>query len=74
MCIRDRLKMLIAALDATAGTCLLGDINCDGQVTTTDITMITELWDTGYDRRVDLDHNGHIDIVDVMLAAWQWQA
>ncbi|MFZ2421317.1 MAG: M28 family peptidase [Anaerolineae bacterium] len=68
------LKMLIAALDATAGTCLLGDINCDGQVTTTDITMITELWDTGYDRRVDLDHNGHIDIVDVMLAAWQWQA
>ena len=68
------LKMLIAGLDATAGTCLLGDINCDGQVTTTDITMIAESWRVGYDQRIDLDHDGNIDIVDVMIAASQWQA
>ncbi len=68
------LKMLIAALDATAGTCLLGDINCDGLVTAADITMVAERWNGAYDRRMDLDHDGHIDIVDVMLAAAQWQA
>ena len=67
------LKMLIAALDATAGTCLLGDINCDGAVTAADITMVAERWNGAYDRRMDLDHDGHIDIVDVMLAAAQWQ-
>jgi Zn-dependent M28 family amino/carboxypeptidase len=67
------LKMLIAALDATAGTCLLGDINCDGTVTATDITTIAASWNGAYDRRLDLNHDGDIDIVDVMLAAAQWQ-
>jgi len=68
------LKMLIAALDATAGTCLLGDINCDGTVTASDIILVAGAWGGAYDRRLDLDHDGRIDIVDVMLAAAQWQA
>lgn len=68
------LKMLIAALDATAGTCRLGDVNCDGQVSAADIVMIADAWGGAYDRRLDLNHDSHIDVVDVMLAAAQWEA
>ena len=66
--------MLIAALDATAGTCRLGDVNCDGQVSAADIVMIADAWGGAYDRRLDLNHDSHIDVVDVMLAAAQWEA
>lgn len=68
------LKMLIAALDATAGTCRLGDVNCDGLVSAADIVMIADAWGGAYDRRLDLNHDSHIDVVDVMLAAAQWEA
>ncbi len=67
------LKMLIAALDATAGTCALADIDCDGSVTTLDVTIVAESWFLVHDPRVDLDHDGDVDIVDVMLVAALWQ-
>lgn len=67
------LKMLIAALDATAGTCLL----MRHQLRRLQPPISRNHGPImGHRLRpaCGLDYNGHIDIVDVMLVAPQWQA
>jgi hypothetical protein len=66
------LRMLIAALDATAGTCELADINCDGLVDVLDIQLVANAWSGSYNRLYDLNHDGWVDIVDVMMVGAEY--
>ncbi len=63
------LRMLIAAIDATAGTCGLADVNCDGQVDVLDLQLVASAWRGLYSRLYDLNHDGVVDIVDVMVVS-----
>jgi hypothetical protein len=56
---------------------LLGDLNVNGQVNVADIMMAANKWhcqrgDDRYDERCDLDKDGDIDIVDIMLVVAHW--
>jgi hypothetical protein len=66
------LRMLIAALDATAGTCELADINCDSLIDVLDIQLVATAWGGPYNRLYDLNHDGWVDIVDVMIVGAEY--
>lgn len=56
---------------------LVGDINLDCVVDNTDARLVAAHWGAvagspGYDPRYDLDHNGRIDIRDLMLVTLKW--
>lgn len=66
------LRMLIAALDATAGTCELADVNCDSLIDVLDIQLVASAWSGPYNRLYDLNHDSVVDIVDVMLVGAEY--
>jgi hypothetical protein len=56
---------------------LLGDINRDGHVDSTDRQILSQSWgkavgDPGYDPACDLNGDGHVDIVDLLILADNW--
>ena len=59
-------------------TCILAcDLNCDCQVNISDVMQVASLWrcrsgDDCYDEYFDMDKDGDIDIVDIMLVVVQW--
>ncbi len=59
-------------------TCILsGDLNCDCQVNIADVMQVAYLWrcqsgDGCYDDYFDLDKDGDIDVVDIMLVVVHW--
>ncbi len=69
---REVLRMLIAGLDATAGTCELADVNCDSLVDVLDIQLVASAWSGPYNRVYDLNHDGLVDVVDVMLVGAEY--
>jgi len=65
-------------IDLQANSCgLFGDLNCDCTVNITDIMLAASRWpavegDPGFVSRYDLDGNGRIDVLDIMLVAVHW--
>ncbi len=62
-----------------ACTSLVGDVTCDCRVDNADLTLIAAHWGAtagapGYEMRLDLDHNGSIDIRDIGAVATQFGA
>jgi len=53
---------------------LFGDMDCDCHVTSDDVMAVAALWHRPelYDADYDLDNDGVIDVVDIMLAAARW--
>lgn len=56
---------------------LLGDVNDDCAVNAQDVILVANTWrsrvgDNLYDWGYDLDHNGVVDIADIMLLVSQW--
>jgi predicted outer membrane repeat protein len=57
---------------------IFADVNGDCVVNIEDVMLVADSWrcqsgDECYDRRYDLDHDGGIDIVDIMLVAAHWE-
>ena len=59
-------------------TCIIsGDLDCNCQVNVADIMQVANLWrcrseDECYDDYFDLDKDGDIDVVDIMLVVKHW--
>lgn len=59
-------------------TCVLSrDLNCDCQVNIADVMLVANLWrcrsgDECYNAYCDIDEDGDIDIVDIMLVVVHW--
>jgi hypothetical protein len=59
-------------------TCILSrDLNCDCQVNIDDVMQVANLWrcrsgDACYNDYCDIDEDGDIDIVDIMLVVKHW--
>lgn len=77
---RDMTAASLATLAHVAGIrsdCHWADLNCDAQVTVTDITAEAMHWQASdgqwnYSPVYDIDGDGAVDIVDVQLVAAQW--
>jgi hypothetical protein len=74
---REMMRMLAGALAELAGACHRSDGNCDGFVTVADVQAVAAHWNTNssqpdFDVRRDLDHDGDVDLEDVLLAAADW--
>ncbi len=62
---------------ATVWPCISGDLDCSCIVDIEDIMFVASRWrcrrgDGCYDERFDLDKDGDIDIVDIMLVVKHW--
>jgi len=59
-------------------TCIIaGDLNCNCEVNVADIMLVANLWrcrsgDECYNDYCDIDEDGDIDIVDIMLVVKHW--
>ena len=59
-------------------TCIIsGDLDCNCQVNVADIMQVANLWrcrsgDDCYDDYFDMDKDGDIDVVDIMLVVVHW--
>ena len=59
-------------------TCIIsGDLDCDCEVKVDDIMQVANLWrcrsgDDCYDEYFDMDKDGDIDVVDIMLVVVHW--
>jgi hypothetical protein len=69
----------VLSLTATAAwPCALpSDLNCDCVVNTTDIMLVASIWHTAvgdpeFNPDYDVDDDGYITIVDIMLVAVHW--
>ena len=61
----------------TSSCAFPGDVNGDGVVDTSDIQQVVDLWrcragDSCYDELYDVNNDGDIDILDVLLVAAHW--
>jgi hypothetical protein len=77
----DGMAIQLTPFTGLRGAHNIADVNCDGAVDVTDITLLTGSWatvygDSGYLLGYDMDQDGEIDIVDVQVVAgwWGWLA
>ena len=70
--------LAVLRFTTNAGPCeLFGDFNCDCRVGVDDIQQVAGCWhttetDPNWDARYDVDNDGDVDVVDIMLVAAHW--